>query len=323
MISIKGEAIYLISLLVCAIKNDIPKNPPENINFYNLLSLARCHSVSNMAYYSVKKIKKFFPEDIYLEFEADYKKALAIEAMQFLEEKKIADLFEKAGVDALFYSGCKIKNMYRKSDMRLMADIDILIKDEDAKKVKSIMSDAGYVLTKSDKDHDVYSIKPYLIIEIHKNYLLDKNKDLFDYYVDIWDRLVLSGDSKHIYKLSLEDEYILLLFNFLDYYNNKGIGIKHALDIRVFLDYSNSLVDKGKIDEVTRKFHLKDFENRMLKLLRVWFDNEENTHLTEEMTRYIAQSGFYSLIKKDKKPSKNKSFIGKIQIFFKKTKKST
>ena len=55
--------------------------------------------------------------------------------MQQLELENVMAHFEKEGIDYVPLKGWIIKNLYPKPDMRSMCDVDILIRDEDKKKI--------------------------------------------------------------------------------------------------------------------------------------------------------------------------------------------
>ena len=89
-----------------------------------------------------------------MKFKSDYKKGMAKEATQHITVEQILKTFEENHIACMPLKGYLVKYLYPQPDMRLMADVDILIKDEQAEQVKKLMMDFGFTVEHQGGNHD-------------------------------------------------------------------------------------------------------------------------------------------------------------------------
>lgn len=111
-----------------------PPDPPKEIDWEKLSMLSAQHSVSNMAWYGLKNLDHDNkpPKEMLEKFRNDYNKAAGKEAMQYIMLEKILKTFEENHIPCIPLKGCLLKYLYPHPNMRLMADVDILFKPEQA-----------------------------------------------------------------------------------------------------------------------------------------------------------------------------------------------
>ncbi|MBR6088961.1 MAG: nucleotidyltransferase family protein [Anaerolineaceae bacterium] len=84
-------------------------------------------------------------------------------------KKAVLGALEDAGIWYMPLKGAVIKDLYPKSGMREMADLDILFDASRAAEVRTIMEALGFSTYKyGQSTHDVYRKKPVLYFEMHK-----------------------------------------------------------------------------------------------------------------------------------------------------------
>ncbi|SPF35024.1 hypothetical protein SBF1_1450002 [Candidatus Desulfosporosinus infrequens] len=79
-------------------------------------------------------------------FHVDCKKAVVIEATQHITVEQVLQTFEEYQITCMSLKGFLIKYLYPQPDMRMMADIDILFKNEQTESVKQLMLRLGFTL---------------------------------------------------------------------------------------------------------------------------------------------------------------------------------
>ena len=99
--------------------------------------------------------------------------------------KELCDLFEANGIDYLPLKGCILRSLYPSPELRSMGDIDILIKIEQYKQIRSLLTVHGF-RKGYESDHEYAWDKNDVHIELHKRLIPSYNKDYYAYYGDGW-----------------------------------------------------------------------------------------------------------------------------------------
>jgi len=170
---------YLIALLASILKGESPPPMPAGLPMDKLYQLAAWHNVANMAYYGLLKLDPLPPESILKSFKQARSKALAKEARQEFEVQQILAAFEEKQLKHMPLKGFIIKHLYPQPDMRLMADVDILVEADKLKAAREIMLTLGYTSVHEGGNHDVYHKMPVMNIELHRALIAKSYHDLY------------------------------------------------------------------------------------------------------------------------------------------------
>jgi hypothetical protein len=181
-----------------------------------------------------------------------------------------------------------MKGLYKKSELRRMGDIDVLIKNEQYPKICQIMKQAGY-MPQGETDHELNWTKSGILIELHKRLIPSYNKDFFAYYGDGWK--LAEHKTQNEYTLKKEDMFIYLFTHFAKHYRDAGIGITHMCDLWVYM--SSYELDYTYIENELDKLKLYQFYRNIKETLEVWFENKNDTEMTDYITAVILNSGVY------------------------------
>ena len=125
------------------------------------------------------------------------------------------------------------------------------------------MQDLEYDCVKFGKiHHDVYKKAPGLCFELHRT-LFEKNNvpDIYDYYLDIKDKLIKDDKSKFGYHMTNEDFYIYIVCHLYIHYKYSGIGLRSLLDLYVFNMRFGQALDREYLVAELKKLGLLDFEH--------------------------------------------------------------
>ena len=138
---------------------------------------------------------------------------LSVGESQRLEMTALEDAFQKCGIDYLPLKGDVLKNLYPERHMRTMADIDILIREEQYQKIKEIMLENGYSQG-AESDNERHWFKGQVHIELHIRLFPFYDKELYDYFGSGWERAKLCAGNQYRYEMSTEDLFVFLFVHF-------------------------------------------------------------------------------------------------------------
>lgn len=209
---------------------------------------------------------------------------------QECEAERLFALLKQKGIKFLPLKGSVLKNMYPQTGMRYMGDIDVLIKEEQYAEIAELMRTNGYAFVCESNHEYVWDKKNTLHVEFHKLLIPSYNRDYFAYYGDGW-RLAHRADGSE-YAMTDEDFLIYIFTHLAKHYRDSGIGLKHFIDIWVYLEKKPDL-DMEYVKRELGKLRLADFFDNVLKTLGVWFDGEEESAQTEMITEWTFTSGTY------------------------------
>lgn len=278
----------LIALIKSALKGEAYELP-EGFSPEAVVDIAKNHQISPIVYYGAIKcgfdktsdgMKKLFENAFPL---------VLLDEEQNAALNKLSNAFEKEEIEYMPLKGSVLKALYPKSEMRVMGDIDILIKPEQYESIKKIMSDSGFD-ENVESDHEFIWTRGNLCIELHKRLVPSYHKDYYAYFGDGWKFAEKTKTTKCF--LKSEVEYSYLFTHFAKHYRSGGIGIKHLVDLWVYKNARPSL-DWECVKRELARLRLDKFFENVEKTLEVWFEGEEETSETKLISETIFGSGAY------------------------------
>ena len=274
----------------------------EDVDYSGLFSLAKFHSLGNILYYAIKKYiddgNNVSNEKFLTALKTTNRIELAKTATQEAEKELLKETLEKNKIKYMLLKGSVIKYYYPSYDMRSMADIDIYFDNTKHKQVKKMMQSLGYDTESYLKgNHDSFMKKPFMNVEMHR----DLMSDCFEmslYYKNFFNRLIKKSDYE--YEFSKEDYYIFMIAHASKHFSKGGTGIRSFVDIYLYLDKNEQLLDFDYIKKELEKLGLTKFEENSRNLAKLWFSNEdiskEKYDLLMKMANFIMTSGTYGTV---------------------------
>lgn len=308
---------YLIHLLKSSVLNEIPKEKPNNVSFEKIFSLGKYHNVANICYYSISKLKNKPDEKLLFAWKEIKEKAVVKNIIQKNELNSILNIFNKNKIFNVILKGFELKKLYPSEDMRLMTDIDILVKKSDTQRVYNIMKSLKYEVKSFGKGKDdIYFKPPVMNVEIH-NSLFDKTYEEFDKYFQKLSNME-NIKIKNLFECTFTDEdfFLFLFIHNVKHYMTSGIGVRAVLDIWLYIQEKKQSLDWNYIFSTLEKLKLKSFYFNFTHLGEVWFGTEKENDIDVEIGKYIFSSGTYGNSKNNNLNNilnkNNKTFLGKI-----------
>ncbi len=262
---------------------------PDDFDWKCAVEIAKLHKIEALVYYGAYYSQTAIPSEL----ENTLKKRVFAESM--LDAQQTHEIFtlckelDNRKIAYLPLKGMILKKYYPKPEMRYMSDADILIKEEEYSEIEKIMTELDYTF-KVESDHEYVWNKGVVSIELHKRLIPSYNEDYYKYYGDGWKLAKLNDGTQ--YFMTDEDFLIYMVTHLAKHYRDSGIGIKHFVDIWVYINQKNN-PDEKYIETELKKLQLFEFYKNCMRLLDNWFDSADNTEITDYMTSFVFSSGVY------------------------------
>lgn len=204
--------------------------------------------------------------------------------------EKIKSLFDDNGIDHIFLKGYTLQYLYPDPNLRMLGDIDVLVRNEDYKRAKKILHENGFEFLDEWEHHAGFRYGK-LETELHRK-LIASNEKFAEFFVRPFDHAKVQDG--HTY--ALEDEYNFM-FILAHYYKHLrvGAGLRELCDIYLMLEKLN--LDADKIRENIKICGMENFFDIILTELHLLFGYdklpyEENPHVSE-LIDYSLTSGIH------------------------------
>lgn len=283
----------VISLIKSALTNEKVKIS-DDLDWQKVLRLSESHRIGIILYYGIVNSQIDLPKDISENFQRDTIRSFFVSKNQVSAISQLLSEFESNGIDYMPVKGSVLKMVYPKPELRPMGDADILIRVEQYDKIKPVLEKLGYEYTDESLCEIIWKKKGKLYLELHKTLVPENVEDYYVHFGTGWENAVKSKGYNHKYELSPEDHYLFVFTHFARHYRAAGIGIKHFVDIWMY----NKIYDNMDYEYINAKLEeigLKEFHKNVLETLEVWFENKENTEMSDFITSIIFSSGAFGL----------------------------
>ncbi len=277
--------------------------------------LAHFHNIDSLVLEAFKKNNLTISEDFSKNAKRESYKSMAQE--EELEVLKRRFIEEK--IPFMPLKGAVISKMYPKSYLRNRADIDILVKLDDFKKVKEILLSEGYSFGVSGSNHDSYNKGALIKIEIHKS-LIDEAISTHSFFSNVWDSDYIYNDG-YEYFLKEEYFYMFLLSHSAKHFSNGGGAFRLLIDLYYYFKFLNNngkSLDFDLINEKLEELGLAKFNKIVLESVDYLFNGKEETEDILLFLDYILKAGTYgtkqinSMIGIDQEGSKGKHILKRL-----------
>lgn len=257
---------------------------PEGFDLEAAYPQLRRHQVMALAYLGTVQcgIEKKTP--VMQSLFRDYCLCLQHSEEQMNAVEAVCHAFDEAGVDYMPLKGCNLKALYPAPELRIMGDADILIRTEQYDKIRTVMEKLGFA-EGVESDHELVWNSDKLFLELHKRLIPSYNRDYYRYFGDGWRLAAVSHGTR--YAMKAEDEFIYLFTHFAKHYRDGGIGVRHLLDLQVYLQ-ANEKLDMDYVLRELDKLQLRVFFEHIHRTIRSCFCGGE----WDDVTRFIAQHIF-------------------------------
>ena len=170
-----------------------------------------------------------------------------------------------------------------------MGDADILIDSSQYPTIKNLLQSQGFTQA-GRTDHEIAWHHPHLRLELHTQLVPERNRILFHYFGDGWQRAHQAKDN--VYTMTPEDTLVFLVAHAAKHYAAGGIGIRQFVDLWLYTR-AYAQLDQDYILQELSKIQLEKFYTCVMDMLRAWLDGGPWNDSIRTMTGYIFSSGCY------------------------------
>lgn len=283
---------YLGKLVKARLNGEKAEAIPEGITVNDIIFYAHRSQMKCLILSSLLNVDNLEEDDI------SGLKNLIITGMmrasaQMQELKSLEKVFEEAGVVNQPMKGSVLRFLYPSPELREMSDLDILIAKQDMEKAEKVLRDCGYELMEVIKHHSIYIKKPFIVVEAH-HVMYDKTVDKKQSrYFDNFSRTTIKEGCKYTHVFGKEDFYVYMMAHMAKHFYQTGCGIRHLVDIYVYLKQYSEEIDRNYVDKELKKCGIYTFAKHMEKLAFAWLDDEEVDEVYSDIFEYMMDSGIY------------------------------
>ena len=209
------------------------------------------------------------------------------------EMSQIFAAFENAKIPFVPLKGAIIRALYPEPWMRTSCDIDILIKENDFEKARSVLVDEYGCIYHGKGSHDISLFTPTDVhVELHYD-LVEEGiaNESYEVLKSVWDMACVREGSSNWYEMSDEMFYFYHIAHMAKHFEIGGCGIRPFIDLWI-LDHIDGC-DKGKREALLERGKLLRFAEAARKLCRIWCEDEEHDTVSLQMENYILCGGVY------------------------------
>lgn len=276
--------------IVALMKSAVLRQPqplPEGFEIQAALPLIRQHHIAALIYDGAERCGLTRREPAMAKLFQAYCSSILLSEGQEREITRIFRAFDENTIDYLPLKGCNMKALYPKPEMRTMGDADILIRLDQYDRIAPIMESLGFE-HKYESDHELVWENADLNVELHKHLIPSYNRELYAYFGDGWSMAVPGGGSR--WDMTPEDTFVFLFTHFAKHYRDCGIGLRHVLDLWVYLR-ANPALKMDRVLSVLEQLKLRQFYENISRLIAVWFEDAQPDDRTDFIAEFIFASG--------------------------------
>lgn len=191
-----------------------------------------------------------------------YYVALKQTVLQDHEGGLVLEQLCQAGFQCIALKGWEMRKLYPELTMRQMADIDILVRPYDYKRIKTVMKDLGFrAQGESSWKHDSFK-KGEVHVEMHKR-LTDDSGEIQRWEREMWSRAVCVREKN--FRMSPEDFYIFHFIHLHKDFMNGSLGLRRIADTWLL---QKQPMNKDSVKTELTRFGLLAFHDKMVKVSR-------------------------------------------------------
>lgn len=300
-LEINASFYTFLYLLMCGVEGKPPSSELlREMNMEDVYQISVYHTLSAMTYMVLEKGQDILEGEVFKNWKKEKDKAIRKNILLDRERERIFAFMEEQGIWHMPLKGIILKEMYPAFGMRQMADNDILYDSNFQNPLCIWMKEQGYkVISCGRGNHDVYEKKPVYNYEMHTAlYGGEHNPVWITYYENIKEKLIADKKKKYSFHFTDEDFYIYIITHIYKHFAGGGTGIRSLLDVYIYLQAKEAIMNWDYINEELEKVQVSDFEGKVRHLSQKVFSKElqKLTKKEEELLKYFLYSGTYGTL---------------------------
>lgn len=322
------EALYLLKVLKCFLKNENPGS--FHGDWMKLIMLANTHFLTGILGYMMMNYPDESNRTVAPLMRKECLESIGMFAQRSEKMRLLIQKMNEQKIDHLLIKGYVLKDYYSIPELRSYSDIDFLIRLDDRLRSDALMMQEGFE-RKTDWEPVFSYLKGIEYYEIHTDVMevdVSDKADYKEYFSHTWERAKLVED--HTWVLSPEDHLLYLLAHIAKHISSSGAGIRMYLDIAVFLQHFGDTLDWDYLQKELEKLVFADFVNMVLTVVQVYFEVESpillkkiDNQVLDDFMEFTMAGGTFGHAGRDsgliylKKQDRNDESVSRTKTFLK------
>lgn len=250
---------------------EISLSQGQLIDCYNL---AEEHQIHTLIYPYINFLFATYNHDSFKEIQAYAHYTHIHQANRMNYTFQILTALNHAGIKIIALKGLYLMNLYPKTELRLMGDIDILVSDKEFSHAHQIIESFGY--RKKPGSESMWDItlvhEKYTSIELHHRLFTDNSFSNIGEFelLFIVNSLPYVQNGSSLYRPSDEDHLIYLFMHMAKHLTTGGFGLRQMADVYLLMKYGD--YSFTQLIERLRHYHLTRFSNAIMIIIQQWFE---------------------------------------------------
>jgi hypothetical protein len=284
----------LINLVNNSIKNityDIPLTMDDFL-------LMRYNQLSGISYPVLKNQN----EEVLEKFRKEHFLYIKQDETQKRIINDLKDIFNNNKIDFVFLKGSYLKTIYPHSYMRIMGDIDVLVRPDKMNEIHKILKENGYRNWSNSTNHDCF-YKERINVEIHPKLDSEFENGYEELFLEPWKY------TKHLenceYVLNLEYNFVYQVYHMMKHLYHSGVGYRTIVDFYVFFKANLKSFNLVEYQRLYQLFPKREFLDYIIYLIDSLFSDVDLKKyiLNDKMTKnnvdnfinYLFHSGAHGI----------------------------
>jgi len=238
------------------------------LDWEKIKKIADNHHLTPLLYYNLNKIslEKYLPQDVLEAFKASYFTNIYFNAMAEEEITRILEVVSRKKLSIVFLKGFALmKTLYLNQGLRMMCDVDILIKEEELLEIKNILTQLDFSIgaqeaLKQEQKYEIemnftkqINISQVMMIDVHWKLAYDRPYKLNLPF--LWERTQkIRFNEQELTFLSYEDTFLFLVLHIKKHV--RSLTLNFIIDIAEFLNKYQDRLNWAYISKIAKSNHI-------------------------------------------------------------------
>jgi len=255
---------------------EIDSKKLEEYEWEAVLEEARVHNCWAIVFTAVKKIQSEYnciDKDLYKKWENGTFELATKQCVKNYELEHVIEIFENNTIKPVIFKGVVVAKLYPEYLLRSSSDADILIDEDDYELAEKLLLDDGYHFEKeSSKDTVPVFIKDNILkLEVHtclwEDYAGEQIKLLESLSITDKDtRYRFYGCDVECDTLGITEHLIYMIYHMVKHFIPSGIGIRHLIDLTVYVNAHFEKIDFRKLGYCLKKLNFTEVTYSFFKI---------------------------------------------------------
>lgn len=292
----------------------IHNKPPlfiYSINYGELLLIAQSHNLYALTCEGLKADPNFTESSLYESVITKQMQIIAGQLQRTYAFLEVYQAFLRQEIRPIVMKGIICRQLYGElCNHRPSADEDLLIRKSDFQAIWNILCSQGYIPERQGitpnqlselQEISFYHPQYKLTIEVHTNPIGIENdirRRMNDCFQEVFDHMKkIEIEGTEIWTMSDTDHFLFLIFHAFKHMMISGFGFRQALDILLFYEQNENVIDMtyilDRLDELRAKSFFSDLIHLGNQYLGFHLEAPEEKHYVEELIEDMMENGIF------------------------------